>query len=62
VRIYRREGVASTWLIHLVAQTLEVYRLETGRWWLIDAYEADPVVRAELFDAVELSPPVLWER
>jgi len=60
MRIYRREGVGHVWLINPLAKTLEVYRLETGRWILLDTFEEDAVVRAEPFDAVELSLSVLW--
>ena len=64
MRIYRREGVGHAWLINPVTRTLEVYRLEVGRWrWvLLDTFEDDAVVRAEPFDAIELSLSVLWER
>jgi Uma2 family endonuclease len=62
MRIYRREGVRNAWLINPTLRTLEVYRLEGGRWWLIDTFEDDAMVRAEPFDAVELSLAVLWER
>jgi Uma2 family endonuclease len=62
MRIYRREGVGHAWLMNPITQTLEVYRLETGRWVLLDTFEGDEVVRAEPFDAIELSLAVLWER
>lgn len=62
MRIYRREGVGHTWLINPVTRTLEVYRLETGRWILVDTFEGDAVVRAEPFDAIDLALAVLWER
>lgn len=61
MRIYRREGVRHVWLLHPVARTLEVYRLEGGRWLQLDTYEDDATVRAEPFDAVEISLKVLWE-
>jgi Uma2 family endonuclease len=61
MRIYRREGVAHVWLIHPIARTLEVYRLEGGRWVQLDTFEEDAVVRAEPFEAVELSLEVLWQ-
>jgi len=60
MRIYRREGVGHAWLIHPIARTLEVYRLEGGRWVQLDTFEEDAVVRAEPFDAVEISLRVLW--
>lgn len=62
MRIYRREGVRHAWLINPVAQTLEVYRLDEGRWSLLDTYEGDDVVRAEPFDAIELPLATLWAR
>jgi Uma2 family endonuclease len=62
MRIYRREGVGHAWLINPVTQTLEVYRLEAGRWMLLDTFEGDAVVRAEPFDAIELPLSSLWER
>lgn len=62
MRIYRREGVRHAWLINPSARTLEVYRLEPPHWVLLDTFEEDAVVRAEPFDAIELSLSVLWER
>lgn len=61
MRIYRREGVKHMWLINPIALTLEVYRLEGGRWVLLETYEDDEVVRAEPFDAIEIPLRVLWE-
>jgi len=61
LRIYRREGVRYAWLINPISRTLEAYRLESGLWVLLDTYEDDAVVRAEPFDAIELSLSVLWE-
>lgn len=61
MRIYRREGVGHVWLLHPIARTLEVYRLEGGRWVQLDTFEEDAVVRAEPFEAVEISLKVLWE-
>jgi Uma2 family endonuclease len=62
MRIYRREGVGHAWLINPITRTLEVYRLEGGRWVLVETFEDNDVVRAEPFDAIELSLAVLWER
>ena len=60
-RIYRREEVGHYWLLDPRARTLEVYRLEGGRWLEVDTYEGDAVVRAEPFDAIELDLAVLWK-
>lgn len=61
MRIYRREGVPHVWLINPLAQTLEVYRLEDGKFSLLETFEGDEVVRAEPFEAIELSLGVLWQ-
>ena len=62
MRIYRRESVGHVWLINPVTQTLEIYRLEAGRWVLLDTFEGEDVVRAEPFEAIEISLLVLWTR
>lgn len=59
-RIYRREGVAHLWLCDPRIQTLEVYRLEGGRWMELDTFEGDSRVRAEPFEAIELDLARLW--
>jgi hypothetical protein len=61
MRIYRREGVSHAWLINPTTRTLEVYRLENGRWSLLDTFEGDALVRGEPFDAIELPLALLWE-
>ncbi len=62
MRIYRREGVAHAWLLSPTLQTLEVYRLDGGKWSLLETFEGDAVVRAEPFDAIELPLSALWAR
>ncbi|MGK3995880.1 Uma2 family endonuclease [Sorangium sp. So ce1024] len=62
MRIYRREGVGHVWLLSPLLRTLEVYRLEGGRWVLLETYEEDAKVRAEPFDAVELDLGAIWIR
>lgn len=59
-RIYRREGVGHLWLCDPRIQTLEVYRLEGGRWVELDTFEGDSRVRAEPFEAIELDLARLW--
>jgi Uma2 family endonuclease len=61
-RIYRREGVGHLWLVNPETRTLEIYRLEGGRWLEVDTFEGDTVVRAEPFEALELDLAVLWSR
>jgi Uma2 family endonuclease len=60
MRHYARDGVAHLWLVDPLLQTLEVYRLEAGRWVVVATYAGDEVVRAEPFEAVELSLGRWW--
>src|SRR5437867_12251474 len=57
MRIYAREGVSHLWFVEPLLETLETYRLEAGRWVVLDTHTADDTVRAEPFEAVELLPP-----
>lgn len=59
-RIYRREGVMHHWLCDPRIKTLEVYRLEGGRWLELETYEGDVVIRAEPFEAIEIDLGRLW--
>ena len=59
--IYAREGVRHAWLIDPIARTLEVLRLENGRWTIISTAAGLDVVRAEPFDALELDLSLLWD-
>lgn len=58
--LYARHRVRHAWLLDAVAKTLEVYRLERGRWLLADTFAGDAKVHAEPFDAVELDLNDLW--
>lgn len=60
-RIYRREGVKHYWIVDPRVQTLEVFRLEDGRWVEVDTWEGDALVRAEPFDAIALDLSGLWK-
>jgi Uma2 family endonuclease len=52
-RIYAREGVQWLWFIDPLARTIEVNRLEQGRWLQLSTFSNGEPVRAEPFDAVE---------
>ena len=56
MRIYAREGVAHYWLLDPIARTLEIHRLEQGRWIVALTHVGDEPLRAEPFDAIELIP------
>ena len=58
--VYAREGVRTLWFVDPLARTLEVYRLEGGRWIVASTHGGDEVVRAEPFDAIELALERWW--
>jgi Uma2 family endonuclease len=60
--IYAREGVSYLWLLNPIAETLESYRLEQGRWVLLVTHAGDVAVRIEPFHAIELELWRLWGR
>jgi Uma2 family endonuclease len=60
LRIYAREGVGHAWLLDPLRQTLEVLRLESGRWLELALYEGRAGIRAAPFDAIELELGALW--
>ena len=62
MRHYARAKVPHVWLVDPLAMTVEVFRLETAGWLLVDTYAGDTKVRAEPFDAVELDLASLWAR
>jgi len=60
MRIYAREGVAHLWFVEPQLETLEIYRLEAGRWVVLGVHAGDDAIRAEPFDAVELRLGRWW--
>ena len=59
--IYARESVRHAWLVDPMARTLEVLRLEGGRWTIASTWSGLVVLRAEPFDALDLDLSLLWE-
>jgi Uma2 family endonuclease len=57
---YAREWVHHAWLIDPLAETLEVLRLESGRWVILATHWGTEVVRAEPFTEIELELGALW--
>jgi len=57
---FARHGVPYVWLIDPALKTLEVFQLESGRWFLSDAFAGNEKVRAEPFAEIELDLTVLW--
>lgn len=60
--IYAREGVEHAWLVDPALETLEVFRRQGEAWLLVLTAGGDEVVRAEPFDAIELTLTGLWIR
>lgn len=60
MRIYAREHVAHLWMVDPLARTLEIYRLEAGRWVVITTHAGSERVHAEPFDAVEIDLSGWW--
>lgn len=58
--IYAREGVGHAWLVNPLLRTLEILRLEQGRWLNLGTHQDEQEVRAEPFEAIELELAVLW--
>jgi len=60
MRIYAREGVAHLWLVDPLVQTVEVYRLDAGRWIVVGTHVADEVARIEPFAEVDMHLARWW--
>jgi Uma2 family endonuclease len=60
LRIYAQHGVRHAWLVDPIVRSLEVLRLENGRWTLLDTHAGEAAVRAEPFEAIELKLDLLW--
>lgn len=59
-RLYAAHGLANLWLVDPIAQTLESYRLEGGRWVLLATHGGDETAAIEPFEAVPLELAELW--
>jgi len=60
MRIYAREGVHHLWMVDPIIRTLEVYRLEGGRWVVASTHGGHEPVSAEPFEAVALDLARWW--
>jgi len=58
--VYAREGVRYAWLVDPLERSVEVLRLDAGRWNLLATHRGDEIVRAEPFRAVEVDLLGLW--
>ena len=58
--IYAEYKIPFLWLLDPIARTLEVFRLESGRWSLQSTHADDDRVRAEPFQELEINLTYLW--
>lgn len=58
--IYAQYKVPFLWLVDPIARTLEVFRLESGRWSLISTHADNDKVQAEPFQDIEIDLAYLW--
>lgn len=58
--VYAREGVEFVWLVDPLARTLEVFRLEAGRWTLHSTHGGPDLVRADPFSEIEIDVSRWW--
>ena len=58
--IYTREQIPHLWLVDPLARTLEVYRIDAGRWVVVGTFGGAEHVHAEPVDAVALDLTRWW--
>jgi Uma2 family endonuclease len=58
--VYARAGVGTTWIVDPALRTIEVFRLENGRWVVAGLHAGAEPLRAEPCSAVELRPAAWW--
>jgi len=57
---YARHGVPYFWLIDPQIRSLDVLKLESGKWVVLGVYAEDDKVRAEPFQEVEIDLGAFW--
>ncbi len=58
--IYAEHAVRHIWLINPMDKTLDVFRLTSGGWLLVNAYVENDKVGAEPFQEIEIDLADLW--
>jgi Uma2 family endonuclease len=58
--IYARYGISHIWLVDPTAKSLDVFRLDLGKWLLLETFAENDKVRAEPFQEVEIDLGNLW--
>lgn len=59
LRVYAGHGVPHAWMLDPLAETLEVLRLDAGRWTILATHVENEVVNAEPFQALGLELTLL---
>lgn len=59
---YAKAGVRHVWLVDAGLKSLEIYRSEGERLFVLATHSGDEKVRAEPFEAIELDLALLWAR
>ena len=57
---YADHKVKWAWVADPSLQTLEVFRLQQGRWALVSTHAGNEIIRPEPFDAVDFPLGTLW--
>jgi Uma2 family endonuclease len=57
---YAATGVRHLWLVDPLQQTLDIFRLESGRWVLLATHGGNETFRGEPFEAVAIDLSPLW--
>ncbi|KFE62153.1 hypothetical protein DB31_4259 [Hyalangium minutum] len=58
--VYAQEGVGHVWLVNPDSRTLEIYRLDEGRYVQLALHRDGALVQAEPFEALGLDLALLW--
>ena len=58
--IYARHEVHHAWLIDPIEKTIEIFRLESGKWVVAGFHGENDKVRAEPFQEIEIDLTNLW--
>lgn len=58
--IYAQYGIPHFWLIDPLARTLDVFRLESGKWVVAGLFVEDDKARAEPFQDIAIELANLW--
>ncbi len=58
--LYGQNAVGHLWLVDPGTRTLDIFRLEAGRWVVAAIFAENDIVRAEPFQEIEIDLGSLW--